>query len=387
MITKRFAAFLLLFVIVSVGCFGTVTATYTPDSNIYFGLRPGPYTSDRIIGAKIGTLVITSSEGAGTIYTPGLLNVANGSNITVRGLYSWSDPSTNPTYSYVDAPFTIVAVSYINGRGSAPAISPFYRTTSVPLGGSDDWDPKTVTVNPLEIDFYLMNCNTPDPNTTRTLQTWGNYYKKDTTFTFPNGLAPTIKVAVAHDANTGLGSMASNPDKYTTYVPVNGVDGTASTNVVGSAAYSDIEANGMIYGDKVEEPTPELSFFFTDTQSSFSIQNAVGSNKATITQANIVLTNGISGQTYTQSMTFTDNAASDTAFQLTPESGYGTPLDFNLYLGSDQLTKGDEYYWTGIVNGSNIKDLIVSGIDANAAANGASGTYKDTITVSFTTLP
>ncbi|MCH3919429.1 MAG: hypothetical protein LKE39_02895 [Sphaerochaeta sp.] len=126
MITKRFAAFLLLFVIVSVGCFGTVTATYTPDSNIYFGLRPGPYTSDRIIGAKIGTLVITSSEGAGTIYTPGLLNVANGSNITVRGLYSWSDPSTNPTYSYVDAPFTIVAVSYINGRGSAPAISPFY---------------------------------------------------------------------------------------------------------------------------------------------------------------------------------------------------------------------------------------------------------------------
>jgi hypothetical protein len=66
----------------------------------------------------------------------------------------------------------------------------------------------------LEIDFYLMNCNIPDPNTTGTLGTWGNYYKKDTTLTFPNGLAPTIKVAVAHDANTDFGSMASNPDKF-----------------------------------------------------------------------------------------------------------------------------------------------------------------------------
>jgi hypothetical protein len=119
----------------------------------------------------------------------------------------------------------------------------------------------------------------------------------------------------------------------------------------------------------------------------FSIAQAIGSNKAVVTQANITLTNGVSGQTYTQKMTFTDNAASTTAFQLTPDRGTGTALDFDLYLGNDQLTKGVSYYWTGITNGINMKDLKVGGIDATAAANGASGTYRDTITVSFTTLP
>jgi len=382
-IRKQFISVFLFFLLSSAFCFATVTATYTPETNVYFSLSPGPFTSPTVIGSKIGTLVITSDSGAGTIYTPGFLNITGVTNITMTGQYREEFNEYNPFYTKTNLLFGLVVVSYPNGVGSKPVLQPLYGNTTWPIISQK----VVVAVNPLVVEIYLVNTNSDNPKVKATLGTDGQHYKLDSTYAINGAFSPAFTLAVAQDANTNFGWYSGDMEGKGEYISVNGNNAEASTSFVGTGIYSDSSNNGMIYGDKVEEPTPELSFYFADTASMFSIAQAIGSNKAVVTQANITLTNGVSGQTYTQKMTFTDNAASTTAFQLTPDRGTGTALDFDLYLGNDQLTKGVSYYWTGITNGINMKDLKVGGIDATAAANGASGTYRDTITVSFTTLP
>ena len=134
-------------------------------------------------------------------------------------------------------------------------------------------------------------------------------------------------------------------------------------------------------------PARELSLLILENTVSFTLSEAYGNNnKVTINTAQMQVQNGVSGTTYTQKLTFTDstNAA---AFQLSPTSGSGTPIDFKLYFGGVEMTKGSPHNWTGLVPGMNTKILQVGGINATLAGQRVSGAYSDTITVNITAGP
>ncbi len=68
MSVTRFASVLLMFLLVPALLFGAITATYTPEPYLHFEVQPGPYTSDTVLGAKLGTLeAFTDGE---EIYSP-----------------------------------------------------------------------------------------------------------------------------------------------------------------------------------------------------------------------------------------------------------------------------------------------------------------------------
>lgn len=168
------------------------------------------------------------------------------------------------------------------------------------------------------------------------------------------------------------------------------MNGPLATPLLDPSGYTtgdDGEA-GYWFGDENAAPKPlNFLFSFLENTVSFTLSEAYGTNnKVTINTAQMQVQNGVSGTTYTQKLTFTDstNAA---AFQLSPTSGSGTPIDFKLYFGGVEMTKGSPHNWTGLVPGMNTKILQVGGINATLAEQRVSGAYSDTITVNITAGP
>jgi glycogen synthase len=83
-------------------------------------------------------------------------------------------------------------------------------------------------------------------------------------------------------------------------------------------------------------------------------------------------------------LTFTDTSTA-TSFQLFPSIGSASPIDYQLYLDNDPITKGTPFLWQNINPGLNAKDLMIGGINESDVINKVSGTYSGTITVTIST--
>ena len=97
--------------------FAAVIATYTPEPYLVFKEKPGPWTSNTVMGAKLGTFTVTTS-GGDKIYSPVMgSTIEVGSGVTVTGLmksYAAGPFEPNSTQT-----FYVITVSYPNGRGGA----------------------------------------------------------------------------------------------------------------------------------------------------------------------------------------------------------------------------------------------------------------------------
>ncbi len=374
----------MLVILLLLGCFqsllfATVTAVYIPENQITLSISPGPYTSDSVLGAKLGTFVITATDGE--IYSPSLVNIGEASDgIPVTGLMK---NYANGPYELGTNTFYIMSVAYPNGLGGEPVLQTLYNN----LWPIISWSDVTVYQPVLYVEMYLVNTNKTNRHA-QSLYRYASYFKLDSPFTLPSGFNPRFSIAVAQEEGTNVGSY-TNADGTVVetqgdYVVTDGVDGPDSTPIIGTGGYTNPEdpgSPGFYYGDVPLVPT--FLFHFFDADVHFSLESALGSNRVTVNQAMIQIENGVAGETYEQTLVFSDTSTAP-EFQLFPVDGPGNPISYFLFLGNSPITKGVPMLWTGLQPNANSQDLKIGGISENAVSLLASGSYRGTITVTIT---
>ena len=361
-----------------------VTATYTPESPLYFQKSPGVFTHPTVYGTKLGRLTIVAD---GPIYNPTILisGIDASYNVVMIGPVRWS--VENPWNYNFEVNMNVLAVSYPNGLGGPLAIRAI--KDKQPLLGA--WSNEQVTTSPFYVDIYLVNCNdrgfTTNPHQEANLNTTGVLFKSDSPFTFKYPFNPYYTVGVTDTISQGpyVFPETGNPTQGQ-FIPIDGVVGQATTPVVDPSGYTtpEDEGDGFWFGDNPPQTVNFLFSFQYDTFT-FDITEAYGNDKKIINVAQMNVQNGVSGTTYKQYLTFTDTGSA-TTFQLKPDGVSGNHIDFNLYFGTSliPIPYGQAIEWTGLVPNMNYKDLKIGGIQELQVNQCVSGSYKDTITVNIT---
>ena len=375
---KRWSFWVLLLFNISLPLVATVSATYTPEVPIYFDIAPGLFTHNTVIGAKLGTFTITSTDSE--IYTPAFVNTSEvGGTITLTGLYKNWEGGTY--YTRTDLAFKIISVAYPYGYGGTPILQTIYGGRWPIVG----WGPLTVTANPFFVEVYLVNTNDLNPDSPANLGTNGQFYRLDTPYTFTNTFNPIFSLAVAEDAETDLGTYApasgnTIKENKGDYVETDGITGPEATPIVDPGSFTTPEGDGFYYG--VGPVLPSFNFSFISPEVTFDLADAYGTDKVILDQAQIEVINGVEGDEYEQVLTFTDQSSA-AEFEFFPVEGSTTPIAYQLYLGTDPVQKGTPIEWENLLPGVNSKDIAVGGINALLVADIVSGTYEGTITVTI----
>ncbi len=372
---------LLLLCLLPWNAFCIVTADYIPEAPITFDTAPGPFADQTVLGAKLGTFIISSTTGE--IYSPSLVNIGEASGATqVTGLMK---NSANGPFNQNTNAFYIISAAYPNGLGGTPVLQVLYDDVRPIIA----WQNNTVTQNPLYVELYFVNTNSTNPNASSGWRP-SQYFKLDTPYSLPSNFNPYFSVGVAEAPETNVGTYTSGGIIIETegrYVVTNGNDGPDNTPIMDSGAYTDPDnpgSPGFTYGDA--PVLPSVFFNIVDSSTSFSLSSAYGTNKATITQASAEVFNGDSGTYYQLTLTFTDTSSA-TSFQLFPSQGVGTPIDYKLYLGDEEVIKAVAMNWEDLDPGVvNTKDIKIGGINQGDAASKLSGTYEGTIVVNISNL-
>ena len=323
---------------------------------------------------------MTSTEGTG-IYSPAFLNVTgvNGS-IPVSGLYK--EYSDGPYLLRTYLAFYLISVAYPNGYGVSPVLYPIYSSGTSPI---ISWDANTVAANPFIVELYLVNTNSPNPNESATMGTLADFFKLDTTYALPAGFSPFFNLGIATTESTDVGTYAgSGTTTGGTYVEVNENSGTTSTPIISSGSYSNPEEQGFVYGEE-EDFSFTYLFSLTNEDVEINLYTLDPNTIVPITQATINVTSTITPPHNQLQLTFTDPGTAS-SFKLYPISTYGNPMDFKLFLGSEEIVKATPMIWDDLVQGVNSKNLGFLMVDPTAQANNVSGIYKDTITITITTV-
>ncbi|MBI9093807.1 MAG: hypothetical protein JEY71_02885 [Sphaerochaeta sp.] len=361
--------------------FGSVSADYIPESSITLNISPGPFSHSSVLGAKLGTFIITSTTGV--IYSPSFVDIGEASDAThLTGLMK---DYTNGPFALNTNDFYIISVAYPNGYGGTPVLQVLYNNVRPII----EWKANTVTQNPFYVELYFVNTNSTNPNAQSGWRK-AQYFKLDSPFSLPSNFNPIFSVAVADSPNTNVGTYTSGDivnEAEGSYVVTNGNDGPNNTPIISPCGYTNPEnpgSPGFYYGDV--PVLPSVFFNIVDSLTSFTLESAYGTNKVTVTQAHVEVINGVSGDEYEITLIFTDTS-SDSSFQLFPSQGIGRPIDYKLFLGDDEVTKAFPLDWTELLPGiTNSKDIRISGIKSVDVASNVSGDYEGTITVNITNL-
>lgn len=378
--SRRLLLFLLPLLFLS-QLYAAIEARYIPESNITFEVKPGPWTHPSVIGAKLGTLTITSSTGE--IHNPGIVHVNEiPGTIYIRGLArTWSGGT--PVLS--DIQFWIMTLTYINGGGN-PIVQAMY-SGRWPL---ISWSNHTIYASSITVEFYLVNTNNLGFGERAASNFTADLFELNTPYLLPAGFNPYFSVAVGLSTSHNVGWYADgngnvNPN-LAVYVPVDGVAGADSTPLFGPGSFTNPDnpnVPGFLYGDLPDPPVFLLYFQYPSV--SFTVDQAIGSRRVTINQANLVVQNGEEGKTYSLDLKFKDNSNKE-GFMLLPPFYPAYGLAYDLYFDGRRVREDVPITWEGITpsNLNNTKELQIGGINETVAMSLLEGTYSGTITVTIT---
>lgn len=387
---------MLFMAFITASAFAAVTATYDAETNIVFKVKPAPYTSNDVLGAKLGRFTIVSDTGE--IHSPVLANTTRGPNnsnpinsVMLNGsMKTWD----NGGYNDNNHAFYVQALVYKNGLGAPPSIAiPYGRY--VPLLGNS-----SITTNVLYVDIFLVNFN--DPTILNPSLTYGpaKFFKPDSPYTFIDEFNPHFAIVTANspgidpggfmDGTTGkLKNPKHNPNAAS-YVEVNHKTGSDPTQIVDPEGPTVDEGNGgFIFGDPPAPVSYVLTFANPSPEISLQDGNGVGSSaRFEVNEALMNLYNTKPDKTYSVRIKIKDDSPSPTSFQLLPEQSGPNPINYNLYWGTttsnaQEVVKNDEIDWRDLKESTNpnARKLYIGNISANDVAKAASGTYKSTITI------
>ena len=357
-----------------------VTAQYFPESGITLEVAVGPFTSSTVLGAKLGTFYVESSNGE--IYSPSLVCIGEASGaIPLSGLMKGYStglfiPGTQDFY--------IISAAYKDGFPGTPVLQVLYDNVRPLIA----WEANTVTVTPFVVELYLVNHNTARTNAVVGYRP-ASFFSLGTPYSLPINFNPRFSIGVAGSSTTNVGTYTNHDGTVDqddgSYVTTDSNGGPDNTPIIGPGAYTDPDnpgSPGFFYGDV--PVVPSFLFNFLDSQVSFSLESAFPPDKVTVTKAVITVVNGVANDTYDQILSFSDQSGSE-EFQLFPVNGSGDPINYRLYLDDEQVEKNDDFLWEDLTPGPNEKDLKIGGIDQSVASSYVSDTYQGTITITIST--
>lgn len=364
-----FAALMLAFIPFLI--FGAVTAEYTPEEQVVLQVRPGPYTSDTTLGAKLGTLIVTTTEGD-KIHTPtwGTVDEVWG-GVPLKG--AMRAIANGPFWDDATDTFYIMSVAYPEGYPGPPTIQRLEGTYTPIIKLSSS----TVSVNPFRVELWLINTALENRNATVIFRP-ASYFRLNTVYTLPEDFSPMFSFISAKNPSTHTFTLMKadgTPESaFGSYVAVNGTTGSNSIDIA-----SGLDPGGMPYIDP--QQTVSFSVFLSEQSTTFDLFEAVGTNRKDVNTMTFVVSNGESGIDYSQEVIFTDTSTGSDDFMLHDQEPGPALIPFSLYFGSEEVTKGEPVTWNTLQNGDNTRTIRIGGIDEIAIQGLASGTYSDRITV------
>jgi len=375
--SARYITVFLMLLLMPVLLFGAITATYYAEPSLYLQVQPGPYTSDTVIGAKLGFLEVTTDGEE--IYSPAWGSTSENILPTlVYGDMRWYDQPSGPFIPLSSHPFHIMSVAYRHGYPGQPTIT----KVDHPYSPIIDNGPIQVKVSPFRVELYLVNTDSTNRNI-KVKSQWPDrpaiHFKEGFVYTFDLLFDPAYSFVVANQKGTKVNEMMNllgEPNSNGSYVSVGGNTGSNSIPI---APGLNPNTPGMPYGPP---QTVIFSVALSDLSTTFDLAEAVGSNRKVVNTMTIIVYNGVVGANYSQEVVFTDTSSGFDDFRLLHEEGGFVTIPFNLFFGGTQVTKGEPIDWDTLQSGSdNIKTIQIGGIDQNAIDSLASGTYSDTISV------
>ncbi|MGI6437315.1 MAG: hypothetical protein ACOX0D_04585 [Sphaerochaeta sp.] len=384
-----------------------VYAEYEPETSLYFKRPPPPFTSDTMVGTKLGQFRIWSDDG--NIYTPVITlspDVAS-PPIKMTGLFSWNHPN-DPEER--DLTFHVIFLAY--REGSNPGyISQSWSEPRVAVAGNIA-NVQGTSAQPYLVDIFLINTNA-DINShggihaTANSGNPGSGFFLNTPYAFTNPFNPCFGLATANQPNSNMYDYMNGTTPKTgqndphkgAYVPVSSPSGTnsghATTPIIPGGAMSGGEPGqgggngGIVYGDEpISDPIIHTLFSLESEDVPIILSQFTGTQVRQINTAmlEVVVENGTGGEKISVDVLFTDDSPVGwDGFHLLHETP-GPTIPYNLYWGdtTTQITKDSSIQWNNLVAGEHTKTIYMGRIDETFVNQAAEGRYKSTITVTLT---
>ncbi len=358
--------------------FGAITVTYTAVP-LELKTAPGPYTSDTVIGIKLGTLRVDG----GPIYTPvwGNTTEVYSGTVTVKG------PMSNGSN---EATFYLMSVAYPDGSSGTPVIKVF-SGNYLPIINDG---PVTVSANPFVVELWLVNTAQTSSTTTSTTRQASDF-QMNAAYTLKD-FSPRFSFITANDSTKKVNQMmqgngnASSP--HGSYMIVNGdAAGADNTPIIDPGAYTnDPSSPGVSFPDPSQLVIQTL-FSLQQSEISIALSEHTGSNVKEINSATlgVTVTNGNGSEKANLNITFTDNSPPDkSGFHLLHVDAPGPTIPYKLFWGENlqtliEIEEGIAIPWENLAAGNHTNKLYMGEINAETVDQAASGTYKSTVSVTI----
>jgi len=348
---KRFC-FVTVFLIFILSCLGAeILTSYVQDNPIIWSTEEdtGNYMLDYYAHTHIGTLtmIVPRTDTAYRVFISGLQY----KYATVSGERNGSTTSQLLFLYYI-----LKIDGVVNQSGYIQ--KSYYDSATQLLSSKTSLSGKTVTV-----DFYLSYYKDSqyfDPGQILEINTDLGIANIGVTKR-PNG-KPSDSSSVTLPINNGGGSGTDDNDYEL-------IGGGSTTDSIDSSYDVNLLVNAVVT--------------LTDILTNVDLSEIATGNTATrIANLNLTITG--SKNNYDLSLVFSD-AGSSNGFTLRNGS---ISIPFNLYLGSDLITKDEAYLgWTNVKkNKLQTKEIKVSGITDEIAASVPNGDYSDIISIELTIL-
>nr|WP_321304634.1 hypothetical protein [uncultured Sphaerochaeta sp.] len=340
---------------------GQIEVNYDNSNPIAFQIGTTPLFPDGNLIALLGTM--TFNTNGAPLFDPAFMIVSPVTNgISFSGdRYSYTDSSGQKHYNNNSSfGFRIVAVTNLTSGGFLKQdITSASGTPMVP-GASGNQASKISS-----IQLYLVSWETNMENKVRS----GSNY------TLTSNNLETFNIATA-DKGSGFYQGYTYAKINNQAVPSNG------NAPIPGQSFRESPIVDIPFGEVNEDPILTLSI---QAETTFSIQNAYGTDKTKIAEAQLTLQNAESGKTYGVEVTFSNSVGSQT-FSLHLD-GQRTlfAIPYLLLFGGEPVTGSVPLDWVNLSSSApNIRSIEVSGINQDRADMAPAGLYQDTITISIT---
>nr|WP_319776046.1 hypothetical protein [uncultured Sphaerochaeta sp.] len=339
---------------------GQIEVDYDNSNTMAFQIGTTPLFPDGNLIALMGTM--TFNTNGNPLFDPAFMAVSPVTNgISFSGdRYSYTDSSGQKQYNNNSSfGFRIVAVTNLsNGGFLKQDITSASGTPMVP-GASGNQASKISS-----IQLYLVSWETNMANKVR----FGSNY------TLTSNNLETFNIATA-DKGSGF-------YQGYTYAKINNKDVPSDGSMpLPGQSFRESPIGAIPFGEVISEPILTLTI---QSETGFSIENAYGTDKTKIAEAQLTLQNTESGKTYGVEVTFSNSMGSQ-SFNLHLD-GQRTlfAIPYLLIFGGEPVTGSAPFDWVDLsTSAPNIRSIEVSGIDQDRADMAPAGLYQDTITISI----
>ena len=351
-------SFLLLLLLVTIAPLGAaITATYTPDPYLYFTTGSFPFATSDFV-AHLGTLTFYIPDNQ--LFSPSLVDMTATNNFSFTGpVTEYNDWQTGlPVYTTQTKTGRICAVTTVKGK-----------TTYKEIWGQAGTQPLTdtngnINTSVFVAEIYLVGYQT------------ASHFKPGALYSITGGTFGSFNVAVALNGNGIYDSKE--------YISVNGQAIPSNGSQPAPMPLISNDAVPLPYVDPDHPYTTVEYLFSIIEESSFSVENAIGTASTLAAKAQLMLSNTDAGTTYGVDIKFEDGN-SDETFSLGLDGSKSIyTIGYTLRFLSQNVVGGVPLSWDGLQEGINQQNIMVTGINAIEAALAPSGNYSDTITVSVT---